>query len=115
VPRSRYPELAARAREAVDRRGLTGYIFGHAGDGNLHCLILGPEGAAPVWEQIQDANQEIVEAALTLGGTATGEHGVGLGKRKFLVREHGAGVDLMRQLKQSLDPKGILNPGKVLP
>jgi len=115
VPRSRYPELAARAREAVDRRGLTGYIFGHAGDGNLHCLILGPLEDAPVWETIQEANQEIVEAALTLGGTATGEHGVGLGKRKFLVREHGAGVDLMRQLKQSLDPKGILNPGKVLP
>jgi len=115
VPRSQYPELAARAREAVDRRGLTGYIFGHAGDGNLHCLILGPMEDAVVWETVQDANREIVEAALALGGTATGEHGVGLGKRKFLAREHGPGVDLMRQLKQALDPKGILNPGKILP
>jgi D-lactate dehydrogenase (cytochrome) len=64
---------------------------------------------------VHEANAEIVEAALALGGTATGEHGVGVGKRKFLAREHGAGLDLMRLVKHSLDPRGILNPGKVLP
>lgn len=115
VPRTRYPDLAATARQMLDRRGLTGYIFGHAGDGNLHCLILGPLGNSGVWSSIHDANAEIVEAALGLGGTATGEHGIGLGKKRFLAREHGAALDLMRLLKETLDPKGILNPEKVLP
>ncbi len=115
VPRSRYPELAARAREIVDRRGLTAYIFGHAGDGNLHCLILGRLGDERVWDVIQQANAEIVETALELGGTATGEHGVGLGKKRFLPREHGAALDVMRALKRALDPGDILNPGKVFP
>ncbi|GAB4254414.1 FAD-binding oxidoreductase [Deferrisoma sp.] len=115
VPRSRYPDLAARAREILDRRGLTGYIFGHAGDGNLHCLILGRLGDEALWASIHEANAEIVEAALGLGGTATGEHGVGLGKRRFLPREHGASLDLMRDLKRLFDPRGLLNPGKMFP
>lgn len=115
VPRSLYPNLAATARGALTRRNLTGYIFGHAGDGNLHCLLLGPLGDEAVWGSIREANAEIVEAALALGGTATGEHGVGIGKRRFLAREHGPALDVMRQIKTLLDPKGILNPGKVLP
>ncbi|MHB8765749.1 MAG: FAD-binding oxidoreductase [Deferrisomatales bacterium] len=115
VPRSRYPDLAARARAAVDRRGLPGYIFGHAGDGNLHCLIVGRFGDEPAWASIHEASAEIVEHALDLGGTASGEHGIGVGKRRFLAREHGPALDLMRQLKATLDPRGILNPGKVLP
>ncbi|GAB6063602.1 FAD-binding oxidoreductase [Deferrisoma palaeochoriense] len=115
VPRSRYPDLAARAREILDRRGLTGYIFGHAGDGNLHCLILGRLGDEALWTSIHEANAEIVEAALGLGGTATGEHGVGLGKRRFLPREHGASLDLMRDVKRLFDPRGLLNPGKMFP
>ncbi|RMG95182.1 MAG: FAD-binding oxidoreductase [Candidatus Dadabacteria bacterium] len=115
VPRSRYPDLAARAREILDRRGLTGYIFGHAGDGNLHCLILGRLGDEALWASIQEANAEIVDAALGLGGTATGEHGVGLGKRRFLPREHGTSLDLMRDVKRLFDPRGLLNPGKMFP
>jgi D-lactate dehydrogenase (cytochrome) len=115
VPRSLYPDLAATARDVLTRRRLTGYIFGHAGDGNLHCLLLGPLGDEAVWASIREANAEIVEAALALGGTATGEHGVGIGKRRFLAREHGPALELMRLLKATLDPKGILNPGKVLP
>ena len=90
-------------------------MLGHTGDGNLHCLMLGPLGEKPVWSAIREANAEIVEAALALGGTATGEHGVGLGKKRFMAREHGAALDLMRAIKRTLDPKGILNPGKVLP
>jgi D-lactate dehydrogenase (cytochrome) len=115
VPRSRYPELATRARDVLDQRGLTGYIFGHAGDGNLHCLIAGTLGDPVVWDSIQEAHTEIVHAALALGGTATGEHGVGLGKKRFLSQEHGPGLELMRLVKASLDPKGILNPGKLFP
>ncbi len=113
VPRSRYPELAAQARKVLDRRGLVGYIFGHAGDGNLHCLILGALGDPDLWESIHAANGEIVEVALALGGTASGEHGVGVGKKHFLALEHGGGLDLMRRMKATLDPKGILNPGKI--
>ena len=59
-------------------------------------------------------NQHLVERALTLGGTCTGEHGVGLGKQKFMAQEHGAALAVMRQIKAALDPTGILNPGKVL-
>jgi D-lactate dehydrogenase (cytochrome) len=99
----------------LDRRGLIGYIFGHAGDGNLHCLLLGPLGEPAVWTSIREANDEIVETALRLGGTASGEHGVGLGKKRFLSKEHGPALELMRLLKDTLDPQGILNPDKVLP
>lgn len=60
-------------------------------------------------------NERVVTKALELGGSATGEHGVGLGKRKFMTSEHGAAVDLMRSIKKTLDPNGVLNPGKVIP
>jgi D-lactate dehydrogenase (cytochrome) len=59
------------------------------------------------------ANAAVVEKAIALGGTSTGEHGVGIGKSKFMVREHGTAVDVMRQIKQTIDPNGILNPGKI--
>jgi D-lactate dehydrogenase (cytochrome) len=113
VQRSRYPELAAKARAVLERKGLTGYIFGHAGDGNLHCLILGRLGDAGLWDSIHEANTEIVESALALGGTSTGEHGVGVGKMRFLEQEHGPALEVMKSLKAALDPKGILNPGKI--
>ena len=115
VPRSRYPELVDRAREALGRRGLTGYIFGHAGDGNLHCLIVDRPEDRDRWHRVEEANADIVEGALALGGTATGEHGVGIGKRRFLPREHGPALDVMRTVKAALDPRGLLNPGKLLP
>ncbi|OZB40580.1 MAG: 2-hydroxy-acid oxidase [Acidiphilium sp. 34-60-192] len=87
---------------------------GHVGDGNFHVMILfpdTPEAAARAWA----LDREIVAQALDLGGAASGEHGVGLGKREFLRREHGApALAMMRAIKTALDPRGILNPGKIL-
>lgn len=113
VPISRLAEAVSLAREAVTRSGLEATIVGHVGDGNFHVLILypeGEEGRARAWE----LDREIVGQALDLGGAASGEHGVGLGKREFLLREHGpAAIGVMRAIKSALDPRGILNPGKM--
>ncbi len=114
VPRSRIPEMVARAKEIGVRRGLTVATYGHAGDGNLHCNVLfdRPEERA----QVDLAVAEILRAAVDLGGTITGEHGVGFAKRDFLEYEQGAEVvALERRLKALFDPLGILNPGKIFP
>ncbi len=111
VPISRLAEALALTRELVTRSGLHATIVGHVGDGNFHVLILYPEGeAARAWE----LDRGIVGLALSLGGSASGEHGVGLGKREFLPLEHGpAALEVMRAIKRALDPRGILNPGKI--
>ncbi|MCM2401448.1 FAD-binding protein [Rhizobium sp. S153] len=113
VPISRLAEVVLETREDVARSGIPAYIVGHVGDGNFHCVfMLRPEEEA----EVARLSDRIVERALAAGGTASGEHGVGLGKRKFQKREHGAeAIALMRSLKAALDPHGILNPGKVLP
>jgi D-lactate dehydrogenase (cytochrome) len=114
VPISAYPEMICYAREEARRVDTAmAYTFGHAGDGNIH-LVIGadPEDQA-AWAGIHAANISIVEKALELGGTATGEHGVGIGKMKFMQAEHGNSLDWMRSIKGLFDPKGILNPGKM--
>jgi D-lactate dehydrogenase (cytochrome) len=102
------------AREAVANSGLTGGIVGHVGDGNYHILLMidvhNPEDIAAA----DKVNERIVDYALTRGGTCTGEHGVGVGKRKYQEKEHGAALDVMRRIKQALDPEELLNPGKVI-
>jgi glycolate oxidase len=114
VPRSRIPEMVERAKQAGARRGLTIATYGHAGDGNLHCNVLfDREEERP---RVDEAVAEILRAAVDLGGTITGEHGVGLAKRAFLVYEQGEElVALQRRLKAVFDPLGILNPGKIFP
>lgn len=113
APVSKYPELVAACDRVMQKYGLEGFLFGHAGDGNLHPSIpFTPDNAAS--EAIaKQASAEMVYAALELDGTSTGEHGVGLGKIQFMPREHGASLQVMRDLKQTLDPNGILNPGKM--
>jgi D-lactate dehydrogenase (cytochrome) len=113
VPLSRYPELVLYADEVLTGHQLLGYKFGHAGDGNLHINVVYDPDSAPHLERVQAANALIVERAIELDGTATGEHGVGIGKRKFITRQHGPALDVMRQIKDLLDPNGILNPGKI--
>lgn len=115
VPISAYPALIARCQEVLERDKLDGYVFGHAGDGNLHLVWPGDPAQKEHWEKIEKGNQKIVEYAIELGGTATGEHGVGIGKRRYMVQEHGASLEYMRRIKQAFDPKGIMNPGKILP
>jgi D-lactate dehydrogenase (cytochrome) len=115
VPISRYPEILEYTAEVIRDHGVVGYPFGHAGDGNLHVVFMGDASDEEEWGRIVRANEAIVSRALELGGTCTGEHGVGIGKQPFMEREHGASLGLMRQIKSLLDPQGILNPGKVFP
>ena len=117
VPRSRVPELL-RAIEAIAlRHEIVIGTFGHAGDGNLHpTFVLGrdePEATAAA--RLREARTELFEAALALDGTVTGEHGIGAVRRDWLVRQRGEpAVAVMRAIKHALDPRGLLNPGRVL-
>lgn len=113
VPISAYPELIAYSRQQIDAHGIKGYMKGHAGDGNIHVEL--PFGDDATFKIVKQVNEAIVIKAIELGGTATGEHGVGIGKAAYMPREHGEGLNVMREIKQTLDPNGILNPGKVLP
>jgi D-lactate dehydrogenase (cytochrome) len=113
VPVSQYPRLVQAAEEAFAAQDLQACMVGHAGDGNLHPLVPYTPGDAVSHEIALAAQMAIVEAAISLGGTATGEHGVGIGKRRFMALEHGESLNLMRAIKETIDPNGILNPGKI--
>ncbi|HEY80197.1 MAG TPA: FAD-binding protein [Anaerolineae bacterium] len=115
VPISHYPELIARTAALMEEMGVVGSLLGHAGDGNIHTIVFYPPENDEARQRALAFNDAFVGLALEREGTCTGEHGVGLGKRKFMAREHGLALEVMRQLKQTLDPRGILNPGKVLP
>ncbi|CAH1776052.1 unnamed protein product [Owenia fusiformis] len=115
VPISRLPEIVVETKKDIDNSSILGPIVGHVGDGNFHTvLVVMPDSP----EEIAEASalhDRMAERAMKLGGTCTGEHGVGLGKRHHLVTQFGqGGMDVMMQLKQTLDPKNIMNPGKVL-
>jgi D-lactate dehydrogenase (cytochrome) len=113
VPLSRYPELMLFVDEVLTEHQLVGYKFGHAGDGNLHTNICYDPAIPLSLEKVQAVNALIVERGIELEGTATGEHGVGIGKRKYVVKQHGPALQVMRQIKSLLDPNWILNPGKI--
>lgn len=115
VPISKLAELIAGVREDIAASGMRAAMVGHVGDGNFHTLILAEDNAAGRAE-ILALDRKIVGRALAMGGSCSGEHGVGLGKQEFLETEHGAGaLRVMRALKATMDPTGILNPGKLLP
>ena len=113
VPISRLTEAILGAKQDIAASGLTAPIVGHVGDGNFHTVIMvpaEPDGLARAW----DLDRKIVARALALGGSCSGEHGVGIGKREFLEQEHGAdALTVMRAVKQALDPRGVMNPGKI--
>jgi D-lactate dehydrogenase (cytochrome) len=111
VPLSSFPALIGFIRGELERAAVTAFLLGHAGDGNIHVIF--PCADEQAYQVCQDINALIVERALTLGGTATGEHGVGIGKARFMRREHGPALDVMLAIKRALDPLGILNPGKI--
>ena len=115
VPISEYPQMVHFAREIIKKYEMKGYFLGHAGDGNLHLVIPGDFSDGGFILKKDKVNEEIVSHAISLGGTATGEHGVGIGKRKFMIQEHGESLQVMKRIKQLLDPNGILNPGKIFP
>ncbi|MGE0230176.1 MAG: FAD-binding oxidoreductase [Flavobacteriaceae bacterium] len=115
VPISNLAECVAATRAEIDRIGIPAPIVGHVGDGNFHVLaqvdINDPEEVAKAEKFLA----WLVDLALSMDGTCTGEHGIGQGKMKYMKAEHGEGLELMRAIKTALDPRGILNPGKILP
>jgi glycolate oxidase len=116
VPRSRIVEMLAAIQDIAVRHNLLIGTFGHAGDGNLHPTILTDEGDHEEMARVHLAVKEIFATALAMGGTLSGEHGIGLAKRRFLPLELGdAGVAAVRRIKRALDPDNLFNPGKILP
>lgn len=110
VPLSQYSDMIAFVREEV--HDLAAYVFGHAGDGNVHVVVMDDPHDPERWVRVEEANTRIVLKALAYEGTCTGEHGVGIGKRRFLPQEHREGLVLMKRIKDLLDPEGLMNPGK---
>jgi glycolate oxidase len=116
VPRDRIPDMVRRITDIADRYHLVVPIWGHAGDGNLHPNMLFDRRDSGEWDRVRRAAADIFRAALELGGTLSGEHGIGLLKREFLADDISApAIDVMLQVKAVLDPNGILNPGKIFP
>jgi glycolate oxidase len=116
VPKSEIPAMIARVREIAERYALPIPVFGHAGDGNLHPNILFDLRDPDEVHRVECAARDIFRAAIALGGTLSGEHGVGTLKREFLEEAQGPlAVELARSIKRAFDPHGLLNPGKVFP
>ena len=116
VPISRLADCILETRSDIEESELTVPLVGHVGDGNFHLLFLiDPENEEEELKLYQPLNDRLVERALRMGGTCTGEHGIGSGKIKYMEAEHGESLDLMRQIKQAFDPDNLMNPGKMLP
>ncbi len=114
VPISRLTECVTLAKSEAEAAGLQHYIVGHVGDGNFHIAYLIDPAVPSERETAERLNHTLVQRAIAMDGTCTGEHGIGLHKQRFLVDEAGAGaVEIMRALKRALDPKNIMNPGKI--
>ena len=116
VPISRLAECIDATLADLEKTGLTAPLLGHVGDGNFHMLVLvNPDDHAAL-ERARGFAQRLAERAIAMDGTCTGEHGIGLGKKKYMALEHGAGaLAIMRAIKQAIDPDNLMNPGKTLP
>jgi len=113
VPISRLAECVRETHEDIERSGLVAPLVGHVGDGNFHLVVLVDMENPKDVKATEAFVERLVERALRMEGTCTGEHGVGQGKMKHLLAEHGAGVEVMAAIKRSLDPHNVLNPGKI--
>jgi D-lactate dehydrogenase (cytochrome) len=115
VPISRLSDCILETQDDLQRSKIVAPLVGHAGDGNFHLIfMLNPDDPAEM-DAVKAANSRLVERALRLGGTCTGEHGVGFGKLKYLPQEHGESLEVMRAIKRALDPHNLMNPGKLIP
>ena len=115
VPISRLADSILETQKDIAETGLLAPIVGHVGDGNFHlCILIDPDNTDEV-ERATALNERLVLRAIAMDGTCTGEHGVGYGKTKFLIAEHGEAVSVMRAVKDALDPHHIMNPGKIVP
>ena len=114
VPIDRLATAIRRARAEIDRSGLVAPILGHVGDGNFHLIILLREGVETDLQQAHELAETLNLMAIELGGTMTGEHGIGIGKKKYMPAEHGDAYALMGVIKKAIDPQNIMNPGKMV-
>jgi len=116
VPISRLADCIAETKRDLAESSLVAPMVGHVGDGNFHMLFLIDPNRPEDLAKAERLNERLMHRALAMGGTITGEHGVGLGKKKFMSAQHGTGaLALMHSIKQALDPENIMNPGKMLP
>lgn len=116
VPRSKIPEMFQRLKEIREKYNVHLVVFGHAGDGNLHPNIIADQRDEEEMRRVEQAVEEIFETAVQLGGTLSGEHGIGVMKAPFMEMELGAeGLSMMKLIKEAWDPQNILNPGKIFP
>jgi glycolate oxidase len=116
VPRSQIPAMIERLNQIRDKYQLNLVVFGHAGDGNLHPNIITDKRNVDEMKRVEDAVSEIFTAAVSLGGTLSGEHGIGLMKAPYMEMELGeAGMNMLKKIKDAWDPNHILNPGKIFP
>jgi D-lactate dehydrogenase (cytochrome) len=115
VPISRLAECVTETQRDIAESGLVAPIVGHVGDGNFHLTMLVDMGDAAEVKAAKAFNERLVARALAMDGTCTGEHGVGQGKMKYLLAEHGApALAAMAAIKRALDPDNIMNPGKIV-
>jgi D-lactate dehydrogenase (cytochrome) len=114
VPISRLADCIVASKRDLDESPLMGTLVGHVGDGNFHMLYLVDPDSAEDMAEAGRLNERLIARALEMGGTCSGEHGVGIGKKPYLLREHGEALEVMKAIKQALDPQGLMNPGKIL-
>jgi len=112
VPISRLAECVAETQQDLAANGLYGPIVGHVGDGNFHVVLYCDRSDAGEVRRVKDAYGRLIDRAIAMGGTSTGEHGIGAGKMAYLEKEHGPALAFMRDIKRALDPRNIMNPGK---
>jgi D-lactate dehydrogenase (cytochrome) len=115
VPISRLADCILETKVEVEKSGLTAPILGHVGDGNFHLVVLFDAADPAQRERAEALAKGVSMRAISMGGTCTGEHGIGWHKLDVLAQEHGEAVDLMRMIKRALDPRDIMNPGKTVP
>lgn len=116
VPISRLAECISATLIDLEQTGLIAPLLGHVGDGNFHMLVLVAPDDDAALVRAHDFTHRLTERAIAMDGTCTGEHGIGLGKRKYMVMEHGTdALSVMRAIKQAIDPDNLMNPGKLLP
>jgi D-lactate dehydrogenase (cytochrome) len=115
VPISRLADCIAETSADIEQSGVLAPIVGHVGDGNFHLVFLIRPEDTEEFARAEWVNNRMIERALQMGGTCTGEHGIGYGKMKYLQAEHGAdALSVMTSIKRSLDPDNIMNPGKMV-
>jgi len=116
VPISRLAECISETAKDIEETGIIAPIFGHVGDGNFHVILNVRDDDTEEYKNIiAQVNDRLIRRAISMGGTCTGEHGIGMGKMAYLAKEHGEeAMRTMAALKKALDPQGILNPGKIV-